>query len=509
MGGSGTGPWRRVLALAASCAVAAAAPSAAAARPAAAVERAAGADPRLACDYGHLPSVVWWGAQRELPLSRLAAYLAPVLWFSPDEPLLAGTEGTAIRIPEALPFEASADRPVLYYQLEQVVGEAGAWVPRDDAPGRGVVDLARTRAFSLNFLAYFPSEEGLGSHPHDIEPVLFKAAVLRTDSEVAERELGVRCDAPGYLVVVTRVTAQAHGLVWFFNVLEVDEETRFPMHVLVEEGKHALCTDKNGDGYYTPGYDTNERINDAWGVRDVIRSGALFSGSYQGYMTKVRRPRHQVLPPLPEDSPLTIGDPEEHGLDLAVYELRPYPPSARAADDPHLLFLMRWREVEGWPVLVEVGSAREVVGWLDAGRAIRSVSVALMFDGRLGAAFAFPLLLVRNVEDPIGGGFIVHRVYLTRGKVGWMALYTPSASRWFDTYLAAGVEWLRPTEGAALEPDFVLETGLRLRVNLAATPLRFLGVLTDFWGLRLGVRNRGAFRIDRMTYVLELGAGVW
>ena len=62
------------------------------------------------------------------------------------------------------------------------------------------------------------------------------------------------------------------------------------MHLLVEEGKHGLATDKNGDGVFTKGYDANVRINDAWGTRDIIRTGRLFTGGYQGWMAKVRRP---------------------------------------------------------------------------------------------------------------------------------------------------------------------------------------------------------------------------
>ena len=69
---------------------------------------------------------------------------------------------------------------------------------------------------------------------------------------------------------------------------------------LVEEGKHAIGTDKNGDGYFTPTYDVNVRVNDAWGVRDVMRTGQLFSGGFQSWFAKVRFEQHRVFPPLPE-----------------------------------------------------------------------------------------------------------------------------------------------------------------------------------------------------------------
>ena len=47
--------------------------------------------------------------------------LAPVFWFSPDEPSLLGASGPNIRIPEPLPGESRPDRPVLYYQVNRVL----------------------------------------------------------------------------------------------------------------------------------------------------------------------------------------------------------------------------------------------------------------------------------------------------------------------------------------------------------------------------------------------------
>ncbi|MGH7674125.1 MAG: hypothetical protein ACREMV_02540, partial [Gemmatimonadales bacterium] len=52
-----------------------------------------------------------------------------------------------------------------------------------------------------------------------------------------------------------------------------------------------------------------------------------------------------------------------------------------------------------------------------------------------------------------------------------------------------------------------VETGLKFRVNVSHTPVKFLTFLTDYWGFRAGIKNRGFFDIDRLTYVLEFGAG--
>ncbi len=67
------------------------------------------------------------------------------------------------------------------------------------------------------------------------------------------------CDNCPYTLSVSKVIAKAHGVLWFDNSLVIDKYTRFPITLLAEEGKHASCTDKNGDGYYTPGYDVNRQ----------------------------------------------------------------------------------------------------------------------------------------------------------------------------------------------------------------------------------------------------------
>ena len=46
-------------------------------------------------------------------------------------------------------------------------------------------------------------------------------------------------------------------------------------------------------------------------------------------------------------------------------------------------------------------------------------------------------------------------------------------------------------------------------MTIEKTPLKFLGVLTPLWGLRLGVKKTGGFEVNRLNYVLEFGAGTW
>lgn len=479
------------------------------------------------CDYSKIPGVVYWTPERKLTIRKLAAYCAPVFWFSPDEPTMDDKEGKELRVPEVLPFEEKPDAPMVYYQYNRVFsrtdGDGPAYIGDSTDKNNSIIDLHNTAAINLKFIAYFSREEGLGGHAHDVEPAEFKITVLRSTTEWI-KEFNIQCEQLHYIILITRVTAEAHGLNWFFNTLETDEYTKFPMHLLVEEGKHGLCTDKNSDGYYTPGYDVNKRVNDAWGVRDIIRGGALFTGGYQAWMAKVRKPEHRSFPPLPEDSPLRERFTENgvYAPENAIYELRAFPNPAQAGDDHLLHHKMEEKAKPHWPEENEISSLDQFTDWVDEGKALKSLSISFRADGDIGFSFVFPLLIVKNFEDPMSGGFIVHRMYLKDTHLrdfGWMLMYTPSASRWIDSYLAAGAEW--DTEDLATPDeqgkttktttDFVMETGIKFRVNItkAPVPFRYLGSLTEYWGFRAGIKNTGFFDITRLTYVFEIGAGVW
>ncbi len=55
--------------------------------------------------------------------------------------------------------------------------------------------------------------------------------------------------------------------------------------------------------------------------------------------------------------------------------------------------------------------------------------------------------------------------------------------------------------------DLVLETGLKFRAQIGRSHLKFLSVLTDYWGVRFGVKNYGLYDIGCLAYVIEFGAG--
>lgn len=462
--------------------------------------------------YDDMQAIIWYGSDARMSLAQLAAYCAPVLWFSPDEPLLRGGQGKEIMIPEPFPFEDSTNAPVVYYRVRNILersdAKATAYEPDASARENAIIDLKNVAGIDLDFFFYYPSEAGLGGHQHDVEFAEFQLVVWRRDN----------CATAKYHLVVTKVIGKAHGLQWYDNTLGVDEFTRFPMHLLVEEGKHATCTDKNADGYYTPNYDVNRRVNDAWAVRDVIRGGTLYTGGYESWMAKVRRPEHRVFPPLPGDSPLRkqFVKRGEYAPNHAVYVLRPFPSAEKASLD--LKHFIADKGDPNWPAVAKNTGAKQFSRWVGSEPFVKSLAVAFYADGDVGISGVFPFFIVKNLEDPMAGGFITHRVIFKDKNLrdaSWMLHYTPSASRWIDSYFSAGVEWDKENAPEGSEKklttttEFVLETGIKFRVNLIHSPLKFLTAVTDFWGVRFGVKNNGFFEIDKLRYVVEFGAGTW
>jgi len=463
------------------------------------------------CDFTEVPGVVWVGNDPVLTFQELAAYCAPILWFSPDEPLLDDASGVDIRIPEPLPFEDQAGAPVVYYRVRSIMTVADDEAYTPDTQGdvnQGLINLENVIGFDLDYFFYYHREEGTGAHKHDTEAAFFKITVWKRDE----------CPECRFALIMTQALGKAHLMKWYDNTLDIDGQTVLPITLLVEEGKHATCTDKNGDGYYTPGYDVSRRVNDAWGVRDVIRTGLSFSGGFESWMAKVRQDRHRVFPPLPEDSP--IREPLMvdgiYAPNYAKYSLRPIP--IETFDHPEMKHLIADKGKIDWPVVEVFDEFKQFGRWLEAENWMKSLAIAYRYDGDSGFSFAFPLFVVKNFEDPLAGGYLVHRMYLKDKKLrdfGWMLNYSLSASRWLDGYIAGGVEWDvmdLPEGGEKLtgtETNFVFETGIKFRVNLSLTPMKFLTKLTDFWGVRFGIKSVGAFDIKRLMFVVEIGAGTW
>src|SRR5574341_746263 len=130
----------------------------------------------------------------------------------------------------------------------------------------------------------------------------------------------------------------------------------------------------------------------------------------------------------------------------------------------------------GWPEEESFNSFKQFSSWARSESFVKSLSISYYADGDRGFAFVFPFFILKNLEDPMAGGFVVHRMILKDKSLrdfSWMLLYTPSASRWIDSYFSAGVEWDKMDvlpDSVKTKTDFVLETGIKFRVNITKAP---------------------------------------
>jgi len=460
----------------------------------------------------------WEGTNPQMTLHQLASYCAPIFWYSPDEPELQNKIGKDIQIPASFTFQGDAKTPVVYYQVRKILSvestsQKSVMIPEENK-NEIIIDLRSVAGFDIDYNHYYRFEVGLGKHNHDTEQAQFKVYVHKeNDGNGVEH----------YFLYLIQATGKAHALMWYDNIYHVNVENlnfelQLPFHILVEEGKHASVTDMNGDGYYTPGYDVNIRMNDAWGLRDVIRTGELFSPKFEAWMAKIRKPEHRVFPPLPTDSPHRKKHEinNVYAANNSVYELRPMPSPKAALPDKVLAHDMSAYYSEEWPEIKDISKIGKFYDWWEAENFIESFGISFRMNEVPGISFAFPLLVLKNVEAPLIGGWLVNRIYLQDKKLrdfGWGILYTPSASRFMDPYFSVGVEidkfYKQEETVLSSNTDFVFETGIKIRGNVKYSPLKFLGVLTDFWGVRFGMKNRGFWAINNITYVFEIGAGVW
>ena len=477
---------------------------------------------RECCDLSDVPGIVWAGSDPIMTIQELASYCAPIIWFSPDEPLLGRKRGKDIRLTEPMFFEEPTDAPVLHYRVDGVASrvDAGGSALSNLDSGKAdiVIDLSKVNGIDLRYCFYYPSEVGLGSHQHDLEVVDMKIIVFTWDDWQDKP-----CADCQYGIAVLKVIGRAHGLEWYDNHLEIDEWAKFPIGILVEEGKHANCPDKNLDGLYTPGFDVNQRVNDAWGIRDIMRGGRVFTGGFQSWMNKNRKDEDRVFPPLPEDSWVIDNHRDENGeyaAENAIYELRPLPPYELAAEDHTLQKYIKSKGDYEWPEENPDTEFGKLGGWLKEESFAKSLSIAYRYDGNHGFSFAFPFFVIKHMEDPMSGGWIVHRMYFKDKDIrdfGWMLMYAPSASRWVDGYMAAGVEWdvqdVPDDFGGTREETqnlFVLESGMKLRVNMKYSPVKFLSKITPFWGFRVGLKYSGnAWNFRNLGLIVEVGAGTF
>jgi hypothetical protein len=140
------------------------------------------------CSCGEEPGIVWNGDE-PISLLEIAELAAPILWFSPDEPLLKREDA----IPMAHPCDTPASNAVVYYQVAELVyRDNKVTLPPEEDPRF----FEKVDHMVLKYFFYYPEDIGLGAHTHDLE--------------VVEMEIGLDKLRGCYQVRIVTVNAQAH-----------------------------------------------------------------------------------------------------------------------------------------------------------------------------------------------------------------------------------------------------------------------------------------------------------
>ncbi len=453
------------------------------------------------------PAVLWQGASPELSLHEIITLAAPVLWYSMDEPLFSKGD---FPFPHPHPCDESADTSIVYYQLRKIQLRQNmdevTLPPQDDR-----LFFEKTESFTVRYYFYYHEDIGLNPHTHDLEVAEFEISLDRTE-------------AGCYQVRMTRVTAFAHGTDWYSNELRIvegkEQGLRTPIVLFVEEGKHATCPDRNADGIYTPGYDINVRVNDAWGIRDVFGSGWLIAPGFNFAMFKPRWPRFALLPPETPNRCIThdyFSSLKKEFENNWHYELRPAN-RIEMCDDvpPSRDFLMSMMKDHSFgagyePDQYETGSLKALAEPL-RGTKGKLPSINLRWDRALGLSFAG-----RGI--PIESQYLIPRAtWIFRdNEFSIEGMISSSASRFMGSYFSAGgayeLDRYRAPDGGIVTAtdknwNFVAEAGVKFRFRIKGKARVFL-LGYEFGGVRLGIRTSGFDSLKNARFIAEIGAGVW
>jgi len=435
----------------------------------------------------------------------------------------------------------------------------------------------------IRYLFYYPNELGAHSHVHDLESIELRIVFEDADERGDPRVSNPSCRQ----IRVAALYGAAHGLGLYTNMLDLDvvlrdrlDETSlvleatsrrtpvapgpggvvsppaavaddplavferlsrsdpfWPLLVLVEEGKHASAPDRNGDGMFTPNYDVNRFVADAWGVRDTMRSRQLspvfrsdtfkkrvpeiavdeagtlrqaqaqdswaaqaFS-RYVRYDYRVRRPtedREVCGGPL-RDVRDRNDSMKQYATDL-TRQIRQGHPERLLAGKAFCDDALVHSSVNALDVLQGLGFGGAYNGfthWWER------ISASARFDGGTGWAATVPF----GFQVPGLGGWTVGRLSGpwpgADARKSMDVAYMPSASRFTDWYAAVGLDYGRFESASGIEDGKRLawETGVKFRF-----PLPDWGT---FLGGRIGIRANGQSPLEHPRLVFEFGAGIW
>jgi hypothetical protein len=444
---------------------------------------------------------IWLPKASIVSTRALAELLAPILWYAIDEPNTIDVDDKPG--PQPLPT-GGPDGPsrVVYFQIRSLTPIASITSSASQlinfAASRREIDVSSLSHLAVRYFFYYSQDVGFHGHRHDLEsatvyvdvsPTLFKGE-------------------PGILLSVRKVTGAAHGVGWYSNTLVLSDSTKFPLTLLVEEGKHATSPDGNDDGFYTPGVDVNVNVRDAWGIRDTVHSGLpLYSAFHQSMM----RPRVGT-----RDVGFRVGPEQTAAVTDLRFEIGHGPEGIRL-------------QVEALYALIDVLDVCESLNFdqkdiAEAQRLehfIADIRFCAFSPGQDGYGSIWERFQIGYRIDQQARGFALSAYSVPIGK-GWLILrwsllgglldpsrqsidffYSPSASRWWDWY--AGMGWdldlikqnVSDRSIAVVHASEALEAGWKFRVRPGRWP---------FVGVRIGVRTNGWTQPRNARLVAEVGA---
>lgn len=494
------------------------------------------------------PGAIWCGEigrgldkqNPNLIVERLVERAAPILWFSPDEPLTQPRGGSK-KIPEALPGDSPAERPRVYYRVSRIIdkedGNDGFLFNTEKLALKGLTEI------TVRYYFYYSKDVGFEGHTNDLESLRLDIGFTPLD-ETGKKAEG-QTPAKYYVAHIKTAAGAAHGVSWYRNQLDIGDGERdvsLPLTILVEEGKHATSPDRNADGFYSPGYDVNRGYNDAWGVRDLIGSGQLGGARYEGSMTKPRKEGGLVIPLVEAEREEQLKryrgahKPYLTSSRVPTYELLPVSPTLKRnvenAEIKRRAELNRLKEQgkkQGKKVDVKKEMGLDLAKLMDrenfeqveplnvtshgflwtwtkkalgierGEEALDALTFGYRYDGQHGFTISPP---VGRPTVPFIGGYVMPKLNFAASgperRFSIEGLYTPSASRTFDWYVSVGPEWFRPLGESGYDRRFASEGGLRFRFRYKM-----------FIGGRLGIRTTGLRRPQDPRLIFEFGPGAF
>jgi hypothetical protein len=537
----------------------------------------------------HEGTVVWRASDGVgFTLRTIANFSAPIVWPSPDEPLLRA----GLKLPRPFPQQSgqasSTATSRVYFNIPLIVlrnilpcvpFERQAHWPDldlewDDEPTPAAAMMRVNPEFppldciqeiKIRYFFYYDSEVGVSAHSNDFESLQVNIGIERNrqvSPPSAGRPAVYLCADGQYLTHCAFVTGEfgsAHGIAWYTNGLNVDRnrDTLLPITVLAEEGKHASSPDRNGDGVYSPGFDVDIHPNDAWGVRDSLRTRWLQGPAFRGDMTKRRRDGDRVFPPYPnwrlagnwvkvmqpEDpdywenaSPYSLESMTE-AEDTSVVparlycdpdsdDLSPMVPSslgcAVGSGLPCERMVDLVRGEEGCRRTRTLGSG----GWLALKSAFARINAGGSHDEYLTwTRFVKERLLpgVRLTDSRLSGWWMFPIAWNVPGFDGWVSarwnffrpplgqrepqdgavdlVYSVSAARYFSSYVAVGRDSLPLSDPDPGAHRVAVEGGIKWRFEAPWVGL--------FSGVRIGIRADDPRHLKYARMLFEFGGGSW